>query len=194
MTLCLYLNQCWLKITTTSVRDQSLIEGPCTVITTSQPTLRYICRISQTLHFPFNLLCNVCFNTLRLRQDGRQFPDDISNAFSWMKIYQFRLRFHWCLFPRIQLTISQHWLKYWLGAAQATSHYLDQWRLVYRPIYASLCLNELMIHWKQRVTLRPTLSSLVAPGVVMKTSGAAVFFLQQNGFSLMWVMNKLPIT
>ena len=28
-----------------------------------------------------------------------------SNAFSWMKIYIFRLRFHWSLFPRIQSTI-----------------------------------------------------------------------------------------
>ena len=34
-------------------------------------------------------------NTLMPKQKGRQF----SNAFSWMKIYKFRLRFHWCLFP-----------------------------------------------------------------------------------------------
>ena len=32
-----------------------------------------------------------------------------SNAFSWMKIYEFRLKFHWSLFPRVQLTIFQHW-------------------------------------------------------------------------------------
>ena len=25
-----------------------------------------------------------------------------SNAFSWMKIYKFQLRFHWSLFPRVQ--------------------------------------------------------------------------------------------
>ena len=29
-----------------------------------------------------------------------------SNAFSCMKIYEFRLRFHWSLFVRVQLTIS----------------------------------------------------------------------------------------
>ena len=34
-----------------------------------------------------------------------------SNAFSWMKIYEFRLRFHLSLFPRVQLTIFQHWLR-----------------------------------------------------------------------------------
>ena len=29
----------------------------------------------------------------------------ISNAFSWMKMFEFRLRFHWILFLRVQLTI-----------------------------------------------------------------------------------------
>ena len=31
-----------------------------------------------------------------------------SSAFSRMKIFAFRLRFHWSLFPRVQLIISQH--------------------------------------------------------------------------------------
>ena len=33
-------------------------------------------------------------NTLRPRQNGPHFPDDISNAFSWMKMYELRLKFH----------------------------------------------------------------------------------------------------
>ena len=37
------------------------------------------------------------------------FQTTFSNAFSWMKMYEFRLRFHWSLFLRFQLTISQHW-------------------------------------------------------------------------------------
>ena len=32
-----------------------------------------------------------------------------SNAFSWMKMFEFRLQFHWSLFPRVQLTIFQQW-------------------------------------------------------------------------------------
>ena len=36
------------------------------------------------------------------------FQTAISNAFSWMKMYKFRLIFHWRLFPRVQLTIFQH--------------------------------------------------------------------------------------
>ena len=34
-----------------------------------------------------------------------------SKAFSWMKMIEFRLRFHWSLFPRVKLTISQHWFR-----------------------------------------------------------------------------------
>ena len=34
-----------------------------------------------------------------------------SNAFSGIKMYTFRLRFHWSLFPMIQLTIFQHWFR-----------------------------------------------------------------------------------
>ena len=67
----------------------------------------------------------------------------ISIVFSWMKMLEFRLNFHWSLFLRIQLTIFHHWFRYWLGAVQATSHYLSQWWLVYWSINASLGLNEL---------------------------------------------------
>ena len=41
-----------------------------------------------------------------------------SNAFSRMKIFEFRLTFHWGLFPRVQLTILQHWFRYWLAPAR----------------------------------------------------------------------------
>ena len=34
-----------------------------------------------------------------------------SGAFSGMKIYEFRLRFHWSLFLRFELTIFQHWFR-----------------------------------------------------------------------------------
>ena len=68
----------------------------------------------------------------------------LSNAFSWMKMLELRLIFHWSLFLRVQLTIFQHWFRWWLGAGEATSHYLNQWWLVYWRIYASLGLNELI--------------------------------------------------
>ena len=37
-----------------------------------------------------------------------------SNAFSWMKIFTYRLKFHWNLFPRVQLTVFEHWFRLWL--------------------------------------------------------------------------------
>ena len=67
------------------------------------------------------------------------------NAFSFMKMYKIWIRFHWSLFLRVQLTIFQHWLRWWLGDGQATWHYLRQWWFVYWRIYASLVLNELSI-------------------------------------------------
>ena len=71
---------------------------------------------------------NECYrNTLRPRQNGRQFPEDILSACSWMKVYKFRLKFHWNLFP----------------SAQATNHYLNQRWLVCWRIYVSLGLNKL---------------------------------------------------
>ena len=33
------------------------------------------------------------------------------NAFSSMKMFEFQLKFHWNLFPRVQLTIFQHWFR-----------------------------------------------------------------------------------
>ena len=35
----------------------------------------------------------------------------LSNAFSWMKMLEFRLRFYWSLFLRVPLTIIQHWFR-----------------------------------------------------------------------------------
>ena len=39
------------------------------------------------------------------------FHTTFSNAFSWMNMYEFHLRFHWNLFLRFKLTIFQHWFR-----------------------------------------------------------------------------------
>ena len=44
-------------------------------------------------------------NPLRPRKKTAISQTTFSNEFSWMKIYKFRLTFHWSLFPWIQLTI-----------------------------------------------------------------------------------------
>ena len=40
-----------------------------------------------------------------------------------------------------ELTIFQHWSRYWLGADQATSHCLNQWCIVNWRIHTSFGLN-----------------------------------------------------
>ena len=65
-------------------------------------------------------------NTLRPRQNVRHFPDDYSNAFSWMMMYEFRLKFHRSLFLRFKLIIySGIGSDNGLAPVQATSHYLN---------------------------------------------------------------------
>ena len=67
-----------------------------------------------------------------------------SKAFSWIKIYEFSLIFHWSVFPRVQLTIYQHWFGQWLGTKKAASFYLNQYGgLICWHIYTSLGLNKL---------------------------------------------------
>ena len=60
--------------------------------------------------------CNMCF-FLHIQPDwGRDkmaaiFQTTFSNAFSWMKKYKFRLKFHWSEFFKVQLTTFQHWFR-----------------------------------------------------------------------------------
>ena len=39
------------------------------------------------------------------------FQTTFSNAFSWMKMHEYRLRFQWSLFLRFEFTIFQHWFR-----------------------------------------------------------------------------------
>ena len=102
-----------------------------------------------------------------------------SNAFSWVQMYEFSLKFHWSLFLRFQLTIFQHWFRYWLGAVQATSHYLNQWWLVYWRIYTSLGLNEL------RTDALMVISALV--------NTVLCLYIQHGHGCLLWVWSLIYI-
>ena len=97
------------------------------------------------LHVTYIRGYTVCLHLIHWGRDKMAaiFRTTFTNVFSWMKMYKFRLKFHCSLFQRVQLRISQHWFRKWLGASQATSHFLNQCWLVYWRIYASPCLNEL---------------------------------------------------
>ena len=81
-----------------------------------------------------------------------------SNAFSWMKMYEYHFRFHWSLFLRFELTIFQHWLRWCHDAWSVPSHYLDQWWLVYWCIYVSHSLSELSIWCSNQKSAGPVLT------------------------------------
>ena len=42
-----------------------------------------------------------------------------------IKIFELEFKFHWSLFLKYQLSVSQHWPRLWLGTLHATSHYLN---------------------------------------------------------------------
>ena len=60
----------------------------------------------------------VNINILRPEQNERQFVD-ISNSFSWIKLVAVWLKCHCYLFPRVHLTITQYWFRYWLPRKQS---------------------------------------------------------------------------
>ena len=95
------------------------------------------------------------------------FQTTFSIAFSWIKMYEFRIRFHWNSFLSVKLIIFQHWFRYWLGADQATSHYLNQWWLAYWRMYASLGLNELKF---PAVKVTPSIVGVIARSSHMITT------------------------
>ena len=111
-----------------------------------------VCEIGTHFNVDLSMVIRIrwiffCFDTLRPRKMDAIFQTTFSSGFSSMKMYAFLLKFHWSLFPGVQLTIFHHWFRKWLGADQATSHYLNQWWLVYWRIYASRGLNELNLIW-----------------------------------------------
>ena len=82
-------------------------------------------------------------NSLRPRLNRRPFADDIFkciflNENEWI-LPRISLKF----VPKIRINNIPALVQIMAGADQATSHYLNQWWLVYWRIYASLGLNEL---------------------------------------------------
>ena len=70
-------------------------------------------------------------------------------------MYWLPLKFHWNIFLMDQLTIFYHWFRWWRGADQGTSHYLNQWWLFYWRMNASLGLNGLKLLIKPSHQMTP---------------------------------------
>ena len=82
----------------------------------------------------------------RPRQNGCHFADGISKAFSWMKVCEFRLKFHWSLVltDSINKIPALAQIVAWGRTGNKPLSELMMVRLQTR-IYASLCLNELTL-------------------------------------------------
>ena len=65
---------------------------------------------------------NLTTDTLRPRQNGHQFPDDIFKCIFLHENIEIPVKI-----SRVQLTKFQHWFRWWLGAEQAPSLYLNHW-------------------------------------------------------------------
>ena len=57
---------------------------------------------------PYSAIRSQWVNTLRPRQMDAILQKTCSSGFSWMQMFELRLKFHWSLFRRVQLTIIQH--------------------------------------------------------------------------------------
>ena len=58
----------------------------------------------------------LCWTAFKLTHWSRDKMDAISqttlwSSFPWMKMFEFRLKFHWSMFLRVQLTKFQHWFR-----------------------------------------------------------------------------------
>ena len=118
----LSLSDCGMKCTQCSLkRSNGLFVSLCCGMKNALcPTNRFCTFIWWCVIYAFwqNGLwhCGMKCTQCSLTHWGRDEIDAISqttfsNAFSWLKMFEFRLKFHWSLFPRVQLTISQQWFR-----------------------------------------------------------------------------------
>ena len=107
---CLGCRGCWLRLERTILYHLIQYEG----LLFQNVTITIIkIKWSDECMFP-NPLLHVCY-WIKTHW-GRDKMDAISqttfsSAFSWMKMFEFRLKFHWSFFLRVKLTKIQHWFR-----------------------------------------------------------------------------------
>ena len=62
---------------------------------------------------------------------------------SSMKVFEFQLQFHWSLFPRVQLIISQHWFRSGLAPSRRETITRINADPIHRCIYTALGGNKI---------------------------------------------------
>ena len=64
----------------------------------------------------------------------------ISDEFSWMTFFVLRIKFNWSLFLRVQLTMTQHWFRQWIGTKISRSLISKLIFHIYRSNHRSILL------------------------------------------------------
>ena len=92
-------------------------------------------------------------NTLRPRQNGCHFADDIFKCILLNENAQISLKISLKIVPKVWINNIPTLVQKMAWRRPGDKHYLNQWWLVYWRIYASLGLNELKkkIAWKSEI-------------------------------------------
>ena len=95
-----------------------------------------------------------------------------SNALSSVQIVECRLKYHWSLFPKAQLTTSQYWFRQWLGAVRRQAITWTNADPVSWRIYAGLGEDELMTSFDIFAVINK-LSRCPWPGMQLRSSNVS---------------------
>ena len=76
---------------------------------------------------PYGSTTSQLVNSSSPGQTARHFADDIFKCFFLNENVYISIYISLKFVPDVKLIIFQYWFRLWLGADQATSHYLSQW-------------------------------------------------------------------
>ena len=121
--------------------------------------------------------------------------------FKCLFLFEFKFKFHWSVFPSIQLTIWQHWFRKWLGAEQVTSLIWTNDGLGCRRRYVSLGFEEVKENSKQQGPwgqhgahlgpesdpcgpyvgpINPAIKDAFKPSLIVEDAGTASVMIRQS--------------
>ena len=84
------------------------------------------------------------------------------------------------MFPRVTLTISEHWFRLWLGADPSTSHYLNQW---WPDLLMHICVTR-----PQWVKMHRNLTILTSfPGLLLISSPALLYCMSLDRIQVRFI-------
>ena len=92
-----------------------------------QATSHYLSQCYPSYMSPYGVTRPQWVITLQLRQNGSHFGDHIFKLIFLHKNWRILNQISLICFLRVQLKISQHWLRQCFGSKQVMSHYLNHW-------------------------------------------------------------------